>query len=131
VAFDPAGVAPIDVAKVAQRPPEPRDHPCGRDGQGDIDDRLGVEAWYRGAAHVLDVHHQVPYALQKGTQLSLEEAAPLGAVGDHPHGVPLQADRALVFPTLAQSRRHRLSSPVGQLPSVSWTLVYLPLSRLP
>jgi len=65
-------------------------------GHSDVDDGLGVEAGHRRAAHVLDVHHQVPDALPKGAHLSLEEAAPLVAVGDHLHSVPLQADRDLL-----------------------------------
>jgi len=51
---------------------------------------------------MLDVYHQMPDALFKGTPLSLEEDTPLGAVGDHAHGVPLQTDHDLLFlPTLA------------------------------
>src|SRR5215207_484176 len=124
-----ACVAPVDVAKLTKRPHEMRDGFCGGDGQGDVDDGLGAEARHRGAARVLDGHRQVPDTLQEGTPLLLVKPLPLGAVGDYPHGVHLEAKRTLPFCTFTRSHRHRLSSPIGQPHSWSWRLVYCLLLR--
>src|SRR5918995_5286058 len=68
-------------------------HVCRRsDRHGDVDDRLGGQAGYRGAADVLDVEHVAPDALAQAVPFLGEGPRPLVVGWYDAHRPPFETD---------------------------------------
>ena len=87
-----ATIAAIQVAEGTKRLPTLGNYRHGGYGYGYIQNRFRVETGHCSTPHMLDIQHEVPNVLMKGTPFLLEQVVPVLMVCDNLYSTSFQAD---------------------------------------